>query len=85
MSGTSNKETTNTRWCNCPGGRLRSLFAGGQIILFNAGVQKPRTRDKQMLDGRTGGKEAGGVDGTGSLLLSCGRPAPPVPALVCSL
>ena len=37
-----------------------------------------------MLDGRTGEKEAGRVDGTGSFLPSCGRPAPPVSALVCS-
>ena len=67
-----------------PWWRPRSLFAGGQIILFNTGVQQPRIRDKQMLDGRTGEKEAGRVDGTGSFLPSCGRPAPPVSALVCS-
>lgn len=60
VSGTSNKETAIQCGVTALVRRPISLFAGGQIILFNTGVQ-PRIRDKQMLDGRAGEKEAGSV------------------------
>ena len=43
------------------------LEAQRGVILFNTGVWKLRTRDRQMLDRRKGKKEGGGGDGTGSL------------------